>query len=151
MCEPITNYVSWQWQLVMYRVGKITRPVGYPTGNWATRPDPTRFFITRIYPIPDPLPAGTRRVAKSQKNHETNIPETPVEVGPLQLSDLTSLQSRQRWRQIFRQLTAVDWLCNFLTDKPNLHRGLLSYVLHIHYFIGKQRTFQISLGFPHFF
>ena len=50
-----------------------------------------------------------------------------MEVGPLQLSDLTALQSGQEGFVIIRQLTAVDWLYNFLTDKPNLHRGLLFY------------------------
>ena len=54
--------------------------------------------------------------------HESSyIQESPVEAGPLQLFNMTSVQSGQQGFVNIRQLTAVDWLCSFLSDKPNLH------------------------------
>ena len=50
----------------------------------------------------------------------TYLYESNGEVGPLQLFQLTSLQSGQEGFVIIRQLTAVDWLSSFFTDKPNL-------------------------------
>ena len=53
------------------------------------------------------------------------LQESVLEVGPLQLFQLTSLQSGQEGFVIIRQLTAVDWLSSFFPDKPNLQLWLL--------------------------
>ena len=58
--------------LVMYRVGKITRPVGYPAGNWATRTRPDPIFHYPYLPDTRPITRGYPTGNKMTKNNGKN-------------------------------------------------------------------------------
>ena len=56
----------------MYRVGKITRPVGYPAGNWATRTRPDPIFHYPYLPDTRPITRGYPTGNKMTKNNGKN-------------------------------------------------------------------------------